>query len=215
MANLRTSRLLRLAVLSLGVAWLAGLASAAAAPVVVPNDIASCVWLRVKAKGSGYELPAGDTGLGPKRSLSADCYLQLVYVDPDAGHLNGRYGGPLLCPIDAQNWAASPMEESFAGTKLGDLNVIAVDDYLTFTNAAGDVIQGWGTHRILISVDKTGAFRKASFQTLGGEMIDGSYSSLTLATVFGSYSASGSSVPAEKVPQPAKDLVAASPCNLP
>jgi len=214
MANLRISPVSRLAVLSLGVAWLTVLASSASAQVVVPDDIASCVWLRVKAKGSGYELPVADTGLGPKRSLSADCYLQLVYMDPDIGHVHGRYGGPLLCPIDAENWAASPMEESFAGTKLGDLNVIAIDDYLTFTNAAGDVIQGWGTHRILISVDKTGVFRKASFKTLGGEMIDASYSSLTLATVFGSYSASGSSVPPEKVPQPAKDLVADSPCNL-
>jgi hypothetical protein len=94
-----------------------------------------------------------------------------------------------------------------------DGNAIAVDGYLTFTNAAGDIIQGYGTHRVLISVDpKTGAFKKATFQTLGGEMIDNSHYSLTPADVIGGYSATGSSVTAEKVPQPAKNLVADSPC---
>jgi hypothetical protein len=108
------------------------------------------------------------------------------------------------------------MDESFSGIALGDGNVIAVDDYLTFKNIGGDVIQGYGTHRILISADKTtGAFKKATFQTLGAEMIDNSFSFLTFETVMGGYSASGSSVTADKVPQAAKDLVAASPCNMP
>ncbi len=213
MANLRWSVLARLAVLSLGAAFLSGSASGASAPVVVPDGVANCVWLKVKAKGSGYELRLDAAGLGPKRSITADCYLQLVYMAVDAEHPHGRYGGPILCPIDFENWAASPMDESFAATALLDGNAIAVDGYLTFTNAAGDIIQGYGTHRVLISVDpKTGAFKKATFQTLGGEMIDNSHYSLTPADVIGGYSATGSSVTAEKVPQPAKNLVADSPC---
>ena len=66
---------------------------------------------------------------------------------------------------------------------------------------------------MLIAVDpKTQAFKKATFQTMGGEMIDGSHYALTPADVIGGYTATGSSVTADKVPQPAKDLVAASPC---
>jgi hypothetical protein len=216
MEKLRISRLARLAVFSAAVAScaLAGLASGASTPpVVVPDGVASCMWLKIRAKATGYELRDDDAGLGPKHTFSADCYLQLVFMPPDGTHLHGRYGGPLLCPVDAVQWQASSMEDSFSGTALQDGNVIAADDYLTFTNAAGDIIQGYGTHRLLITVDKTTqAFKKAIFQTLGGEMIHESLFNETFMTVTGGYAATGTSVTPDKVPQPAKDLVSGSPC---
>jgi hypothetical protein len=213
MAKLRWCVLMRVAALSLSVALLSGPASGASTPPVVPNGVANCVWLKVKARGSGYELRLDSAGLGPKRTIAAECYMQLVWMAVDADHPHGQYGSPLLCPVDFENWAASPMDQSFTSTALLDGNTIAVDDYLTFTNAAGDIIQGYGTHRVLIAVDpKTQAFKKATFQTIGGEMIDGSHYALTPADVIGGYTATGTSVTADKVPQPAKDLVAASPC---
>src|SRR5262245_16460291 len=212
MPSTRIFRLASLAVVSMCLVSLAAAPSHAADPIVVPDGVAHCQWLKIKAKGSGYELLDGDVGLGPKRSVTADCYMQLVYM-PGGGFAHGRYGAPMLCPVDFQNWAASPMADSFTGVALQDGNVIAVDDYLTFTNAASDVIQGWGTHRILIQVDKkTGVFKKASFQTLGAEMIDDSLYNLTPSFVMGSFSVTGSSVTPDKVPVQAKQLVADSPC---
>jgi hypothetical protein len=212
MPGLRILRLASVAFVSLCLVSLAPAPSHAADPIVVPDGIAHCQWLKIKAKASGYELLDGDAGLGPKRSLVADCYMQLVFM-PGGGNPHGKYGAPLLCPVDFQNWAASPMQDSFSGVALQDGNVIAVDNYLTFTNAASDVIQGWGTHRILITIDKkTGAFKKASFQTLGAEMIDDSTYNLTPAFVMGSFSVTGSSVTPDKVPAEAKQLVTDSPC---
>ncbi len=212
MPGMRISRLASLAFVSLCLVSLATGTSHAADPVVVPDGVAHCQWLKIKAKGSGYELLDGDVGLGSKRSITADCYMQLVYM-PGGGTTHGRYGAPMLCPVDFQNWAASPMQDSFSGVALQDGNVLGIDNYLTFTNAASDVIQGWGTHRILITVDKkTGVFKKATFQTLGAEMVDDSTYNLTPAFVLGSFSVTGSSVLAEKVPVEAKQLVTDSPC---
>jgi len=191
-----------------------GAAFEATAQVVgVPDGIANCVWLKVTAKGSGFELLDGSAGLGPKRSITAPCYMQLVFVAPDANNPHGRYGAPILCPIDAANWAPSSMDASFSGKALGDGNVIAVDDYLSFTNAGGDIVEGYGTHRLLITVDKkTGLFKSAMFQTLGAEMIDGSAYFVTPSLVTGGYVAKGTSLPADKVPPQAKALVAGGPC---
>lgn len=211
MTRPRISRLTSLALASLCVALFAA-PSRAGTPVVVPDGAANCVWLKVRARASGFELPDGDVGLGPRRSFVADCYMQLVYM-AGGGFAHGRYGAPILCPVDFENWAASPMQDSFTGVAMADGNVMAVDNYLTFTNANSDLIQGWGTHRLLITVDpKTGAFKKAAFQTLAAEMVDDSTYNLTPATVVGSYSVSGSSITADKVPPEAKALVTASPC---
>jgi len=132
---------------------------------------------------------------------------------PDADNPHGRYEAPLLCQTDAATWEATNMKESFSGMKLGDLNIVAADDYLAFRNAGGDVIQGYGTHRILIKVDpKTGAFKAATFQTIGGEMIDSSMFFESFMTVFGGYTAKGTTIPVAKVPPEAQALVAGGPC---
>lgn len=185
----------------------------ASAQTVVQDGIANCVWLKVTAKGSGFETLEGAAGLGPRRSINAPCYMQLVFMPADAQHPHGRYEAPILCPIDAATWAPSSMDASFLGTALADGNVIAVDDYLSFTNDSGDVVQGYGTHRLLITVDKkTGAFKSAIFTTLGAEMIDNSIFFESFAPVIGSYTTKGNSMPAEKVPLEAKALVAGGPC---
>ena len=215
MWSLHTIRRSHLAALSACVAFFSAASHAATpVPIVVPDGVANCVWIKLQAKGSGYERMADDAGLGPKRTINASCYMQLVYMEPDAKHPHGRYGAPILCPIDAEHWAASVMDDSFTGTALADGNVIAPDTYLTFTNAGSDVVQGYGTHRILITIDKkTLAFKKAIFQSLGAEMIDNSTYFLTPdSLVVGSYSAKGTSVLSDNVPPEAKALVAGGPC---
>ena len=215
MANARNT--LRLAVLSAALLLASGAARAQEEVVVVPDDVAKCVWLKVSARATGYEFKADTAGLGSKRSLKADCYMQLVYMAPSADFPHGRYAAPLLCQTEQGEvpvFEATLMDESFSGMKLADLNIVSADNYLTFRNAGGDRIQGYGTHRILISVDKkTGAFKKATFQTLGAEMIDSSLFNQSFMTVVGGFTAKGSSVPVEKVPPEAQALVAGSPCN--
>jgi hypothetical protein len=208
------ARKLGLAVLAAGVL---GLCRPAGAQVVVPDDVANCAWLKVSARATGYEYKADAAGLGAKRTLKADCYMQLVYMAPTGDFPHGSYAAPLLCQI-AQGvtpvWEATVMDESFVGMKLADQNVLAADNYLTFKNAGGDVIQGYGSHRILIKTDpKTGAFKSATFQTLGGEMIDGSMFFESFMTVVGGYTAKGATVPVAKVPPEALALVAGGPCN--
>jgi hypothetical protein len=214
MANLRTSGPWRVAILALGVAFLCGLASHAGAQATgVPNGVANCVWLRLKTKATGFEDSADASALGPKRSISTDCYMQLVYMDVDASNPHGRYGAPILCPINADEWQASVMEASFSGKAYGDGKVLAEDNYLAFANEAGDVVQGYGTHLLQISVDpKTLLFKKAIFTTLGAEMIDESIFFESFKPVKGSYLAKGTSVTPDKVPPQAKALVAGGPC---
>ncbi|HTO55610.1 MAG TPA: hypothetical protein VMR50_19665 [Myxococcota bacterium] len=187
-------------------------ASARAQGLPVTDNVANCAWLKVTAHASGYEY-TGQAGLGAKRSYSATCYMQLVFMPATGDNPNGRYGAPILCQVDAANWEASPMEQSFSARKLADGNAVSVDNYLTFKNAAGDVIQGYGVQRLSISVDKTGAFRSATFQTLGGELMDESMFFGSFMTVVGGYTAKGSTVPVTKVPPQALQLVAGGPCS--
>jgi hypothetical protein len=206
------TRKLAVAALSAGVLLLCK--SAAAQDVVIPDDVAKCQWFKISAAASGYEYEPNAAGLGAKRALRAVCYMQLAYVAPDGDHPHGSYEAPLICQIDAANWEMTPMQGSFSGTKLADLNIVALDNYLTFKNAGGDVIQGYGTHRILIKVDpKTGVFKGATFQTLGGEMIDGSMFFESFMAVAGGYTAKGTTLPVAKVPPEAQALVAGSLCN--
>lgn len=214
MANLRVSGPRRVAILALGVAFLCSLASHARAQAAgVPNGAASCVWLRLKTKGTGYEVSDDASTLGPKRSISTDCYMQLVYMEPSDGNPHGRYGAPILCPVNADEWEASVMEASFSGKAFGDGKVLAEDNYLAFANAGGDLVEGYGTHLLQIFVDaKTGLFKKATFLTLGGEMIDDSTFFESFKRVKGGYVAKGTSVTPDKVPPQAKLLVAGGPC---
>src|SRR5262245_52481359 len=89
----------------LGLLIVACVASAPSARAQVANDLADCVWLKLKAKASGFELANGDAGLGKKkRAPSAVCYMQLVYSGPEDGLPNGSYNAPLLCQTDFESW---------------------------------------------------------------------------------------------------------------
>jgi len=76
----------------------------------------------------------------------------------------------------------------------------------------GDVIQGYSSHVLVVTLDKEGAFKKATWKTLGAQMLDTSLYFRTPSDVFGSYSASGSTVPAEKVPAPVLDEMSSGMC---
>ena len=138
--------------------------------------------------------------------------MQLVYVGVDPANPHGHYTGTILCPVDAANWEPSSWTESYSGKILDDGSVFNDYDYLTFANAGGDILQGYAAHRLQISLDKTGQFSKAIFQTMAAEMMDNSSFFESFTPVVGSYVAKGTSLPAEKVPPQALALVAGGPC---
>jgi hypothetical protein len=86
------------------------------------------------------------------------------------------------------------------------------DDYLSFHGENGDVIQGYASYVLLVSLDKLGAFKKATWKTLGADMIHFSTYFRTPASVFGGFKASGATVPAEKVPEGARALMLPGMC---
>ena len=112
------------------------------------------------------------------------------------------------------------MGEAYDGKALGDGNALASPDFLTFENAAGDVIMGFTSSRLTITVDKkTGEFKKATLTSLSGELLldgfTGSVFNETPAPIVGGYTVKGSSVPQDKVPAEARALVAESAARWP
>ena len=189
---------------------------------------ANCSWLKIKASGKGYEIDDAGTALGPRRSPKAQCYAQLVFLAASADFPSGRYTAPLICLLGANDtWGMTNADEGIAMRVLADGNAISDqdatsatdedptipgDDYLTFHGENGDIIQGYASYVLSVSLDKTGAFKKATWKTLGANMIHHSRFFLTPSTVFGSYSASGATVPAEKVPEGARALMSSGMC---
>jgi hypothetical protein len=196
---------------------LAGRDARAGTPVPVPDGVANCQWLKIGVSARMIDLQPDNAGLGARHSTKAVCYLQLVYTPPDPNNPgdtpHGTYSGPLLCQKDAATWVMSGPDDSLNAKVLPDGNATAIDKYLTFMNAGGDVIQGFGSHLLHITVDKTGAFHSATFQTLAAELLDSSTFFVTDLSVMGSYVAKGSSVPAAKVPPEAVALVTPSTCT--
>src|SRR5258705_13669 len=172
MTNLRSRSRAALAALSLVLVAVCAGASTAGAPVPVADGVAACSWLKLKAKASSFEVEEGDAGLGPKRAPSATCYLQLMFAAADKANPHGQYGGALLCQVDFETWAMSGVGEGYDGKALGDGNVLGIGDFVTFRNAAGDVIMGFTTTRMAISINKkTGEFKKATLTSTSGELL--------------------------------------------
>ncbi len=187
---------------------------------------AACQWLKIKAAGSGFEI--ADAGLGPKRSAKALCYAQLVFSAPSADFPYGRYTAPLICLLGAnESWGMTNADQGLSMRILADGNAISDldaifgddenpgipgDDYLTFRGENGDVVQGFASYVLRVSLDKMGAFKHATWKTLGADMIHNSTYFRTPATVFGGYKASGATVPVEKVPEGAQALAAGGLC---
>lgn len=217
MASLCSRSRAALAALSLLLVAVCGSGSRAGAQGI--DGVAACSWLKLKAKASGYEVLDADAGLGPKRGPSATCYVQLNYSAPDEANPHGRYGGPLLCQTDFETWEMSLMGEGYDAKALGDGSALASPDFMTFRNAAGDVIMGFTSSRMTISVNKkTGEFKKATLTSLSGELLldgfTGSVFNETPAPIVGGFSVKGSTVPQDKVPAEAQALVAKSVCAM-
>lgn len=193
------------------VATLQGAAGEARAQGAI--GFADCAWLKIKVVGKGYEHDMSAALLGPKRSVTATCYAQLVYVAPGGDFPYGRYTAPLICE-DGVAWEASSAAEGLSSTLLANGDAISDDDYLTFGNSGGDVVQGYASHLLTLGLDKkTGALKKVSFQTLAGQMIDGSMYNRTPENIFGAYGASGASLPADKVPAEVRELMSEGMCE--
>lgn len=195
-----------LAALALAAAVLtSALPARATNPVPVQDGIAACKWLKITVSAHMTDVLPSDAGLGARHGSKAVCYLQLTYAphdpnDPDSS-THGSYSGPVLCQIDGNgDWAQMGAPDDLIAQAFPDGNAAGVDNYLTFQNMAGDVIQGFGTHVLHITVDKTGAYRGATFQTLTGELVDNSTFFLSDLPVVGSFTSKGSSVLDDKVP---------------
>jgi hypothetical protein len=197
----------RFAALTVSIATLCSLAGTAGAQIA--DGIADCAWLRMKVKASGFELLPDTAGLGKKRAYSATCYVQLMFQAPSDGNPYGRYLGPILCPVDAANWDAV---SSVTGQILADGSAVFADNELMFMNEASDVVQGFSASILRVKLDKLGAFKGATFQTLGGELIEDSTFFTTPAKMLGGYTVTGSTVPVLKVPPEAQALVSMTPC---
>jgi hypothetical protein len=175
--------------------------------------LADCAWLKIKVVGKGYEHDMTEHLLGPKRSVTATCYAQLVYTAPGGEFPNGRYTAPLICE-DGLLWEASSAAEGLSATVLANGDAISDDDYLTFGNSGGDVVQGYASHLLTLALDrKTGALKKVAFRTLAGQMIDGSLYNRTPENIFGSYGARGASLAADKVPEGAREIMSEGMCE--
>lgn len=189
----------------------------------VPDGVANCQWLKISVTAKMIEVLDDNMGLGAKHTSKAVCYLQLQYTPPDPNNPelpHGQYTGPVLCQNDGNgDWVMSGPDDSFVATALGDGTAIMVDGQMTFTNMSGDVIYGFGTHVLRISVDKTGAFHGATFQTLSSDLVpapDGTAMFfLTNLPVIGGYTSKGTSVPLAKVPAGAVALVTPNMCTAP
>lgn len=200
-----------LAGLLIAVATLLGAAGTARAQGAL--DLADCAWLKIKVVGKGYEHDMSAGLLGPKRSVTATCYAQLVYTPPGGEFPYGRYTAPLICE-DGLIWEASNAAEGLSATVLANGDAYSDDDYLTFGNSGGDVVQGYASHLLTLALDKkSGALKKAAFQTLAGQMIDGSMYNRTPENVFGAYGAKGASLPADKVPEEVRAIVSEGMCE--
>jgi len=209
-----------LAALALTAAVVSAAPARAGAPPAPAFDAANCQWLKITVSARMVELLDDDAGLGARRGSRAVCYLQLVYSAPDPNNPdapNGTYSGPVLCQDDGNgDWVMSGPDDSLIAKVLPGGDAVGIDNYMTFKNEAGDVIQGFGSHWLHFTVDATGKFRSATFQTLAGELLDGSVFFLdapTASSVMGSYTSKGGSVPVTKVPPGAVALVTPSPCS--
>jgi len=142
-----------LAAVALAAALICAPAARAATPVVVPNGVAACQWLKITVTAHMQDVLPEDTGLGARHSSKAPCYLLLTYTPNDPNDAEsppyGSYSGPVLCQIDGNgDWemmTADP-DAPLSATAFPDGNAVGIDGYMTFMNSSGDVIQGFGTH---------------------------------------------------------------------
>ena len=194
-----------LAALAIAAVLLSAPPARAANPVAVADGIAACKWLKIIVSARMTDLLPADAGLGARHASRALCYLHLTYTPNDPNDVtsppHGSYSGPVICQIDGNgDWAMSGAPDDLIAKAFPDGNAVGIDNYMTFQNSAGDMIQGFGTHVVHINVDKTGAYLSATFQTLTGELVDNSTFFLTDLPVVGGFTSHGGSVTDDKVP---------------
>lgn len=146
-------------------------AAAPAAAQVIPLDD---VWFKVSVKANGYAMnPA--TSVMNKAQMGTKAFLHLSFAAEtgNAATAGATYDFELWTKQAGGTWAMSDSgQQKFMGIASGDQ--LAVDLPLTFQLADGRFIDGRGTYRFNIKLDKHGFLKKARLSTLGAETVDGS-----------------------------------------
>jgi hypothetical protein len=149
-------------------AVLLALAPPADAQVVPLDD----VWLRLRARSSGYAVDATTLDM-KKASLKAKAFLHLTLAEGSEGAPDGAtYAWELWTKQDGGVWGVSDSgQHTFVGPSSSDQ--LAVDLVATFVMSEGRFFTGRGTFYFNLKLGKDGFLKKVKLRTLGGETIDG------------------------------------------
>ena len=145
--------------------------AASADAQVVPLDGA---WFRLSVKASGYAVDPGTNAM-KKAHVNTQAYLRLAFADEtaDGAPQGTTYAFELWTKQDGGTWALSDSgQHQFLGIASGDQ--LAVDLPLSFTLADGRFIDGRGTFRLDLKLNKQGFLKRCKLTTLGAETLDGS-----------------------------------------
>ena len=159
------------------------------------------VWFKTRFQGKGFDLEP--TGLGGKTSVKGTCYVHLMYANPDPND-PGSYDTRVVCETAPGSWETV---SGFVTAESPDLGLIAEDRNLAFTTAAGLRALGYGVFVVRPKLDKSGALKSASFESLGAEMLSGSRLSDPNTPALGGYRVKGKTVPLEKLPSGVEDAI--------
>lgn len=156
-------------------------------------------WLKLKYKtqnGLQVNVASGET---QKTKSTGTCYTQLVYnLNPNPGGLN-FYTGDVICQLPSGAFA-STSNDIFLFELPGGFSAFDVDDFVTYGNFFGHVVQGYANQQAAIKLTRLGAFKKATFQS-NGELVGASLNPAdTNLILVGGYTVTGKSISASKLP---------------
>ena len=162
-------------------------------------------WFKLKATGKCWALDEVD-GSDSKASMKATAYMHLTLkpADDDAPPVEGlismSYEFVLYTQDEFGLWVAS--YSSSMSVRGNETGMYFADEYFKFFAGEDHYFGGYMAGRIINKLDSKGDLRKAKFQSLGAELIEGRIKGTE--EVFGGYKVKGTMIPVEKLPFPVK-----------
>lgn len=152
------------------------------------------LWFKTKFQGKGFDLEP--TGLGGKASAKGVCYVHMLYANNDP-NTPGSYDSRIVCETSPDTWETV---SGFVAGESPDRGLVVEDVNLAFSNAEGLRALGYGVFAARPKFDQNGALKKATFESLGTEMVSGSRLSSPTTPAVGSYRVKGKTVAIDKLP---------------
>jgi len=177
------------------------LAGSAAAQDTTLND----TWFKLKIKVKG-RAAVPDTEDPHKVALSETAYLHLSLAPPDGAPADGVvFPAYPTTSYDFELWTeTAPDVWSPTYNSTEDLETASATDFffsdffMTVNFLDGAVADNYMTIAITVKLDKEGAFKSASFKSLGGETYQGTTDGTD--ALRGGITVTGKTVPVEKLP---------------